>query len=462
MPTLSELLPPGNLLTAENAAVLKNKTIDGNQNTWVNLQPAIIRTPVITSPSGGATEVVQEPTIEGAPYAPLYDVDTRDYRQLQIDTSAGDFSSPVVDQQEDADNITVSTPLDFMTNYKARIRDVATTGDESDWSTEVGFTTITVFAVTPTLVVQATAPTLVTETPTLTTSAFATTPPNADTHLNTDWQVLDGSGNVVWESLADAVNKTSIEVPAGNLQVNTTYTFRARHRGTFAEVSPYAAVVATTRPAFILLPGDPFGGGFYAGNIVQGGTTYRLVISPKASGQSGLLQFKTSNTAAPTATRTLNNGPAASASMTGSTYPAANFCNNLTINGFSDWYLPARDELELCYRNLKPTVENNWTQDRPFSSIVYPEGNDVFSDTAGRNRNSSPAGAAYTVNNPQRTVVTAFRSTGDEFLENGGHWTSSEFSTTDAWLQQGNVGVQFNLEKTFSFAIARAVRRVAL
>lgn len=210
-----------------------------------------IRTPVITSPAGSATDVLSQPTIEGTEYAPLYSVDTRDYRQLQIDVTAGDFSNPIIDQQENADDITVSTPLTVSTTYKARIRDVATTGAVSDWSDEVSFTTPSVFIDEPTLTVTG-SPNDVPETPTMTTSAFATTPAASDTHLNTDWQVLDDQLNVVFESLADAVNKLSIVVPADLLDEDTTYTFRARHRGTTFGASPFATVVATTMDPFFL------------------------------------------------------------------------------------------------------------------------------------------------------------------------------------------------------------------
>jgi hypothetical protein len=38
-------------------------------------------------------------------------------------------------------------------------------------------------------------------------------------------------------------------------------------------------------------------------------------------------------------------------------YPSAHFCNNLTVGGFTDWYMPAKNELEVCYYNLKPTQQ---------------------------------------------------------------------------------------------------------
>jgi len=206
--------------------------------------------------------------------------------------------------------------------------------------------------------------------------------------------------------------------------------------------------------------GEAFGGGFYAGNIVEGGTEYYIIVAPKSSGENSSKEFKTSNTAAPSATQTLNNGPAASSSMNSAAYPAAQFCEGLTIGGFSDWYLPARDELELCYRNLKPGTTANNTTNRGKSSITYPEGNDLLADTMGVNRNSDPTGAAYTSGTPSQTSVTAFITGGTEaFNSLGFYWSSSEYTVTGAWRQYFLDGFQQNAFKSGSIYV-RAVRRV--
>jgi hypothetical protein len=205
--------------------------------------------------------------------------------------------------------------------------------------------------------------------------------------------------------------------------------------------------------------GEAFGGGFYAGNIVEGGTEYFIIVAPKSSGQISNKQFKTSNTAAPSATQTLNNGPAASSSMNSAAYPAAQFCEGLTIGGFSDWYLPSRDELELCYRNLKPTTTANSTSDRQKSTITYPEGNDLLADTMGVNHNSNPTGAAYTSGTPSQTSVTAFITGGTEAFLSNAYFSSSEFSGTDAWIQGFVNGFQGGADKNNSLRV-RAVRRV--
>lgn len=206
--------------------------------------------------------------------------------------------------------------------------------------------------------------------------------------------------------------------------------------------------------------GEAYGGGFYAGDIVQGGVTYYVIVAPKATGQTTNKQYKTSNDAAPDATKTLNNGPAASASMDSAIYPAASFCEGLDIEGYTDWYLPSRDELELCYRNLKPTTTlNSVASDRPKSAYVYPEGNDVSGDGSGVNRNSDPTGAAYTTTNPGQTSVVAFKSGGAEAFSAAYYWSSSEFSATQAWIQTFDSGVQTSTNKTITGNV-RAVRRV--
>lgn len=210
--------------------------------------------------------------------------------------------------------------------------------------------------------------------------------------------------------------------------------------------------------------GQAFGGGFYAGNIIQGGVEYYLIVAPKASGESSSrIQFKTSQTSSGAATQTLNNGPAATAAMANSTHPAANFCAGLTIGGFSDWYLPARDELEVIYRNLKPTANNNATADREKSTITYPEGDDVSSDTMGRNRNSSPARSGYSSSNPSRTSVSAFIDGGTEAFGTGRYWSSTELNNSRAWVQDFFNGNQIAVTKNNTPGEeVRAVRRVAV
>lgn len=222
----------------------------------------------------------------------------------------------------------------------------------------------------------------------------------------------------------------------------------------------YLANPVDTGPTTI---GQAYGGGYYAGKIIQGGVTYYLIIAPRASGQISGKAWKTTDSSGPTESRTLNNGPAASAAMNSATYPAAQFCEGLSIGGYTDWYMPSRDEMEVCFRNLKPTIDINMTSERPLSAYTYPEGNDVSGDTMGRNRNSSPAGAAYTDTVPAQTAAAEFKDTGSECFNSYLYWTSSEYSSTQAWSCRnwgfGDGGFQYFRNKSSGDRV-RAVRRI--
>jgi len=77
---------------------------------------------------------------------------------------------------------------------------------------------------------------------------------------------------------------------------------------------------------------------------------YRVIVAPKSSGENTSIAYKNSTTSAPTACGTLTEGRKATLAMvaadTSTVYQAAHWCNNLSSGGKTDWYLPARDELE--------------------------------------------------------------------------------------------------------------------
>lgn len=202
--------------------------------------------------------------------------------------------------------------------------------------------------------------------------------------------------------------------------------------------------------AGIVLPeiGAAFQGGYYAGLIsytADGVATHALIVAPAASGYNGgsTMQWKTSDTST-AGTSSLYDGAANTANMTNASHPAANYCAGLTIDGYSDWYLPAIYELEIAYYNLKPTTDSNNT-------------------SYGINAYAVPArGSNYTAGDPAQTSVTAFQSGGAEAFVALSHWSSSESSSTEAWRKTFSVGVQTsNFVKTNSFNV-RAFRKLAL
>jgi hypothetical protein len=54
-------------------------------------------------------------------------------------------------------------------------------------------------------------------------------------------------------------------------------------------------------------------------------------------------------------------------------FPAAQFCADLSIGGHTDWYLPARYELDIAYFNLKPGTQGNDTQAGEATFTQFPK-----------------------------------------------------------------------------------------
>jgi len=199
-------------------------------------------------------------------------------------------------------------------------------------------------------------------------------------------------------------------------------------------------------PSPPLVIGQAFGGGFFAGQISTAGNSiadYNLVVGPVASAQQTSKQWKTTNTTTAGTTSVID-GPANSTAMNNASHPAAQFCEGLTIGGFSDWYMPAKNELEVCYYNLKPTTTSNNT-------------------SYGINANAVPARASnYTAGTPSQTSATDFRSTGAEKFTGVTYWSSTEFSAVYAWSQDFSNGYQYYFKfKNYSTHV-RAIRRVAV
>jgi len=204
----------------------------------------VVRKPTITSPTANETDVDLTPTITGSEYSAVFANGTRDYREFQIDLATGDFSSPLVSEQVNADSFTVSSAFSFETEHKVRIRDVDTNGVTSEFSDVVNFTT------------------------------------------------------------------------GGPLDVLGSSTC----------------------------------GGFYMGTICAASTCYYLIVAPNATG-CNCCQWKTSNTSTSGTCSDTDGYANTYPALENTTHPAGNWTATRTIGGFSDWYLPAIEELEVFYNN---------------------------------------------------------------------------------------------------------------
>ena len=211
-------------------------------------------------------------------------------------------------------------------------------------------------------------------------------------------------------------------------------------------------LITPTQPIPAVI-GEPFGGGYFAGYIshtADGNPTHALIVAPRATGATGTGYTLTTNlawkTAATTTAGTASDfdGAANTAAMVTAgiaNHPAAEFCVNLSIGGFSDWYLPARSELDIAYFNLKPGSGNNGAS---FGANVY----------AVPQRNSN-----WTTAYPAQTALTAFRTSTEGFAVDV-HWSSTQ-NSGNGWFFAFNNGSQGNVGKNLSYRV-RAFRRIAL
>lgn len=194
-------------------------------------------------------------------------------------------------------------------------------------------------------------------------------------------------------------------------------------------------------------------GGYFAGYIStseNGVATHGLIVAPAASGYNGKsqLQWKTSRTDT-SGTSSFIDGASNTSNMANSSHPAANYCAGLTINGYSDWYLPARWELEVAYYNLKPTTQSNVTYSFLKNPYSVP----------------SRATTAYTTSTPSQTSVSLFQSGGSEAFVAAEHWSSSDSGSQNAyeiWFTHGSQQHDNDSYYKTTSQYVRAFRKFAL
>lgn len=162
----------------------------------------------------------------------------------------------------------------------------------------------------------------------------------------------------------------------------------------------------TVPPPSVL--GQEYCGGYYIGTTTSlDGSSYYLIVAPNATG-CAVCQWKTTTSTTAGTTSCTDGYSNTYGPMDNADHPAGNFTATRTINGFSDWYMPAKDELNVLYVN-----------------------------SGGSGGTTLPAGEGF----------AACR-----------HWSSTECSATFAFCQLFSDGFQNLLNKRSSDRV-RAVRR---
>ncbi|MBW2187780.1 MAG: hypothetical protein JRG71_15780, partial [Deltaproteobacteria bacterium] len=343
-------------IAADEAAESATMTVtrNGGSNAFVlAIGTQTIIAPEILSPLAAATGVSVTPTLTASAFVVYPNAaDTHVSTDWQVATDIG-FTNVVFTSLADAANLVsiAASGLTIVTQYYARARYNGSTL-QSDWSAVVSFTTQDAAISTPSIISPAAGTLDVALSPSLTASAFDVVPVGYNAHASTDWQVATDSNftAIVFESLADATNLTSIAVVG--LGSDTQYYARVRYHGSTL-VSDWSAMSAFTTSAIV--EGAVLSDGGIVGPQFGG---YFLIVAPATQrGQAirhGLYGTDTAlaNIADPS-TPDASNGKTNTDILTNAPYntindgegsigaPAAEFCRAIS----ADWFLPTRDEL---------------------------------------------------------------------------------------------------------------------
>jgi hypothetical protein len=185
-----------------------------------------------------------------------------------------------------------------------------------------------------------------------------------------------------------------------------------------------------------------FGGGYYAGRLRVGEETFAIIVAPKSEGEHDDHALNDSFDQVAGA-MSFFDGRANTDAHAAAGSELAQWARGLRIGGFDDWYLPSRDELELCYRAFKPTTEKNYCYSGDNPSAVLPA-------------------YAYGPAAPAQTPITAFQGGGPEaFDPNSYYWSSTQSAGSEASARsQGFDGGYQDVDRKDGEFRARAVRRL--
>ena len=294
--TITLTIAPGETANVTDLTVVRS---DGARNDFrIAIGAQSIAKPSMLSPASGSVDVPLGPLLTASAFM-TYPVgaDTHLNTDWRIRTMAGAVVWQSLANAVNKTNIQVpDNTLPLNTQLQADVRYRGATLTVSAWSDAVTLTTTNQSISTPTITAPLNGATGIGATPTFTSTAFATNPLGADTHASSDWRLKNSLGVVIWSSVADVVNKTSITLPNGVLAVSSQYKMEVRYNGNVLQPSQWSPVVSFTTAAqfdhnnylSISENGTPF-------NVMYGRDidTYTKLsnISPIPSGSSNSVAF---------------------------------------------------------------------------------------------------------------------------------------------------------------------------
>jgi hypothetical protein len=186
-----------------------------------------------------------------------------------------------------------------------------------------------------------------------------------------NWNAVPGATGYKWNTSNDYLTATdlgnALTVAQTGLNAATAYTVYVWAYGVCGESQPGAALSATTSAPPCVVGNIGPGGGriFYCGSAYPGFVGLEAAPYDQSSGapwgcSGGLLSGANGTSVGTGYQNTLD-----ITTECGDSGTAARICADLDLNGYSDWFLPSVDEINLMYSNLHTQNLGN------FSNSIY-------------------------------------------------------------------------------------------